>query len=342
MKALVIIVKSILIIILFLIPIFLNTSVITAQNLTDFLPLQVGNIWVYECSTVGIPCGDCTGRTRVRISGDSVINGKTYYKSEVINRIVSGSCNYCGNTGILPFTMVRVDSQSANVFQNMTTGCSYTPGEVMLDSFKARLGDSIRMNCQHPSEWLAYICTDTNNVTIFGSGSQGRIYTHSGFEGNFQRKYAKGIGCYSAFRIGIEGGTYLCHRFMTLFGCVINGVVYGDTSMLVGIEQISAKIPEDFALYQNYPNPFNPVTNIKFDLPKAGFVKLIIYDVLGREITQLLNQQLQTGSYNVDWDASDYPPGGGQAPSGVYFYQLTVSSEQLTVYRETRKMVLIK
>jgi hypothetical protein len=331
-------VKLLFIIIQFLLPSFFSSSNAIAQNLADFLPLQVGNIWVYECSTQGLPCGGCTGRTRVRISGDSVINGKTYYKSELITRIVSGSCNYCGNTAILPFTVVRVDPQSANVFQNMSPGCSYSPGEVMLDSFKARPGDSVRMNCQPPSQWGAYICTDTNNITIFGSGRQGRIFTHNGFEGGFQRKYAKGIGCYFASSSGLEGGTYVCNRRMTLFGCVINGIVYGDTSMLVGIKQISEEIPRDYALCQNYPNPFNPATNIKFDLPKSGFVKLVIYDLLGKEIAHLVNLQLQAGIYNADWDASSYP-------SGVYYYQLIVGDPSASLgvfYTETKKMVLIK
>ena len=98
----------------------------------------------------------------------------------------------------------------------------------------------------------------------------------------------------------------------------------------IGIEPVSSEIPTRFALYQNYPNPFNPVTKIKFDIPKSGNVKIIIYDALGRQITELLNQQLQPGVYEADWDASNHP-------SGVYFYKL--SAENNT---ETKKMVLIK
>jgi hypothetical protein len=100
--------------------------------------------------------------------------------------------------------------------------------------------------------------------------------------------------------------------------------------MLVGINQISAEIPQDFALHQNYPNPFNPSTNIRFDLPEAGFVVMTVYDLLGREITRLVNQQMQAGSYSVDWDASGYP-------SGVYFYKIETED-----FIEVKKMVLIK
>lgn len=88
--------------------------------------------------------------------------------------------------------------------------------------------------------------------------------------------------------------------------------------------------PESFSLFQNYPNPFNPVTNIKFEIPEKGFVKLLVFDLLGREITALVNQQILPGSYTVNWDASNFP-------SGVYFYTLVTSD-----YTLTRKMVLLK
>lgn len=91
-------------------------------------------------------------------------------------------------------------------------------------------------------------------------------------------------------------------------------------------------IPTQFKLYQNYPNPFNPVTKIKFSLPHGNdlLVKLRIYDILGREVTTLINQQLKPGSYQLEWDASAYA-------SGIYFYR--IESESFT---ETKKMVLVK
>jgi len=106
------------------------------------------------------------------------------------------------------------------------------------------------------------------------------------------------------------------------------------TSPPIGIEPISNKVPAEFKLQQNYPNPFNPVTKIKFDIATVGAVprtvRLVIYDVLGREIATLVNEELQPGTYEVEWDASNYP-------SGVYYYRL-VSAD----YSDTKKMVLIK
>lgn len=114
----------------------------------------------------------------------------------------------------------------------------------------------------------------------------------------------------------------------------ISGFSYGGStikySQPIGIQTTSTEIPNKFSLSQNYPNPFNPVTNITFDLPKESFVKLKIYDALGKEISILANQDLKAGSYKIDWDASNYP-------SGVYFYKLEAGS-----FVESKKMILIK
>ena len=99
---------------------------------------------------------------------------------------------------------------------------------------------------------------------------------------------------------------------------------------IVGINNNIQTLPSTFKLHQNYPNPFNPVTNIRFDIPRSSHVKLIIYDALGREVATLVNEKLNAGSYEVDWNGSGYP-------SGVYFYKLE-SSEFINI----RKMVMIK
>lgn len=120
-----------------------------------------------------------------------------------------------------------------------------------------------------------------------------------------------------------------------------NGVILKTTNGgVLAVKPVSNEIPDKFSLFQNYPNPFNPTTKIRFSLPlndAAGgsYVKLIIYDNLGRDAVTLINKTLSPGTYEVEWDASDYP-------SGVYYYQLTVSSEQLTFFTETKKMVLVK
>src|SRR4030095_2373645 len=101
-------------------------------------------------------------------------------------------------------------------------------------------------------------------------------------------------------------------------------------SQTIGIQPISNDIPKNFSLLQNFPNPFNPSTQINFGLPKTSFVKLIIYDVLGREIAALINEELKAGEYSVDWNAENYP-------GGIYFYSMTAGD-----FTDTRKMALVK
>lgn len=98
----------------------------------------------------------------------------------------------------------------------------------------------------------------------------------------------------------------------------------------IGIHLLSNQSPNRFYLFQNYPNPFNPVTNFQFDVYKKGIVKLSIFDLLGKEIQNLLNDELQVGRYKLDWDAKSYP-------SGTYYYRLEAEN-----YSESKKMILIK
>jgi len=98
----------------------------------------------------------------------------------------------------------------------------------------------------------------------------------------------------------------------------------------IGITPISTEIPAQYSLLQNYPNPFNPVTNIRFDVTNSSRVSLKVYDASGTEIAVLVNESLNAGTYNYDFNAANYP-------SGVYFYVLTAGE-----FTATKKMVLIK
>jgi len=118
---------------------------------------------------------------------------------------------------------------------------------------------------------------------------------------------------------------------LTGYACGNNGMVLKTTNGgVTGFVRTSKHIPDKFTLHQNYPNPFNPATKIKFEIPKAQFTSIIVFDILGREVSVLLNKQIKPGSYEVSWDASSFP-------GGVYFYKLITAD-----FVETRKMVLIK
>ena len=107
------------------------------------------------------------------------------------------------------------------------------------------------------------------------------------------------------------------------------------TCVPIGIEPISTEIPQKYELLQNYPNPFNPVTKIRFNIPAftettRRVVSLRIYDVLGKEIAILVNENLKPGIYEIDWNAENIP-------SGVYFYSLITNE-----FTQTKKMVVLK
>ncbi len=98
---------------------------------------------------------------------------------------------------------------------------------------------------------------------------------------------------------------------------------------------ISTEIPKKFNLYQNYPNPFNPVTKIKFDIPEESEVKLRIYDLLGKELTTLLDQFIKSGTYEINFRPHNLS-------SGNYFYQLLVYKKSKLIYTKTNKLQIIK
>jgi len=95
-------------------------------------------------------------------------------------------------------------------------------------------------------------------------------------------------------------------------------------------DNASARSILSYSIQQNYPNPFNPSTKIGFSMPKSGFVKLNIYDETGKEVSNLVNDDLQAGNYNITFNASGLS-------SGVYFYTLKTGD-----FSETKKMILAK
>jgi len=115
------------------------------------------------------------------------------------------------------------------------------------------------------------------------------------------------------------------------------GNIYGNLSgegtqcgTIVTFESDLETNPTKYALYQNYPNPFNPSTLIKYDVPEKSFVSIRIYDLLGEELASLVNEYKPAGSYEVQFNASNFG-------SGIYFYKI-----QSDNFIETRKMVLMK
>ena len=106
--------------------------------------------------------------------------------------------------------------------------------------------------------------------------------------------------------------------------------VFNETGIVTKVQKLTNNIPGTFVLSQNYPNPFNPTTTINYSLPKAGNVTIMIYDILGREIRTLVNEEKTAGNYTVQFN-------GSNLSSGIYFYRMQSGS-----FSQTKKLILLK
>ena len=129
--------------------------------------------------------------------------------------------------------------------------------------------------------------------------------------------------------------------FSTTFFDKNNGVVVGQYGTILlttngGVtfieEENNSTQPKEFLLQQNYPNPFNPITSIQYSISSTQFVTLKVYDLLGREVATLVNEEKPAGVYNAQFTMNNV-----QLSSGIYFYKLQAGD-----FVETKKMLMIK
>jgi len=113
---------------------------------------------------------------------------------------------------------------------------------------------------------------------------------------------------------------------------IIESGFFADTLFRTTVTSVAERggIPTEYALQQNYPNPFNPSTTINYELPGSSVVRLSVYDILGREVSELVNEQKTPGSYEVKFD-------GSNLASGVYFYRFTAGD-----FVATKRLLLLK
>ncbi|MEO8512557.1 MAG: T9SS type A sorting domain-containing protein [Ignavibacteria bacterium] len=278
----------------------------------QYYPMDVGNKWtwyVYNNFSPG------PGYETAIIISTQVINDHLYYRFKRDTYIFYGNQHYTG------YNYMRIDSLNGNLY--FLTINNNDSNDCLVDSLNSSLNDSTNIGCAGSGNWYRY---SINTYNIFNNTYPTKMYSYSTyFEGGDNHQYGKGIG--PVFEIAQY---VMSTSSKTLRGCVINGILRGDTTVILGINQIGTEIPDKFELSQNYPNPFNPTTHIGFRIAEFGLVKLTIHDLLGKEVKTLVNKELQPGSYETDWDATEYP-------SGVYYYRLETGP-----YAETKKIILIK
>lgn len=115
-----------------------------------------------------------------------------------------------------------------------------------------------------------------------------------------------------------------------LFASGENGGIWLDPSIVSSVDKQLGIKPNQYTLFQNYPNPFNPSTTVEFNLTKSGHVSLLIYNMLGKEVALLINQEMGAGTHSVNWQANG-------VATGVYFYKIKVNN-----FATLRKMVLMR
>jgi photosystem II stability/assembly factor-like uncharacterized protein len=260
-----------------------------------------------------INCDSIFGRI-IRIAGDSLITLFSTNEGDTWTR------QYAYNPGDEPGGF-RVDLQTVH-FINFTTG--WLAGDHYI--FKTtNAGTNWLVRFKQTQAWN----NGSNSMFFYNKdsgivvGNRGDIqYTTNGGNNWFYHPNTQNLTTKNLNKFALNNG------IAAAIGD--SGVIVFTDSVTLGIEQISSGVPNQYMLMQNYPNPFNPVTNIRFSLPRKSFVKLAVYDLLGREIEVLVNQELAPATYNFDWDASIYA-------SGVYFYKIKTEE-----FSDSKKMVLIK
>lgn len=297
------------------------------QNSTTNVVAQgnpVGGRWSLFKSTNGGITWDSTGMYLPQNGSETGWNNSAYCYS---NYYWFGTNNsriyYSTNSGInWSVQSTAPEVNSLTITANVGSSHVFTGGSTIMKS--TNFGNN----------WSQIASLGSGNFGGFGNWgnfwwyvrSDNKIYLSSNNGSAWSVQYTAPSGVYT--------NLFLTSYNMFMYAVRSDGGI-SKYLIMVGIHPISSEVPEKFSLYQNYPNPFNPQTKIKFDIPADGKretsnVKLIIYDLLGREVTTLVNEELRPGTYEADWDGSNYS-------SGVYFYKI-ISNE----FTETRKMVLMK
>ncbi len=176
---------------------------------------------------------------------------------------------------------------------------------------------------------------------LSGAGAQNVVFTPSSELTNYQvaagsaSENSKTFVVFTMSDSSINSGIHTLGTFTGLNNGIVMNQVYiadgnGNGVITSNEENENTEIPKEYTLNQNYPNPFNSTSKLKFEIANLGYTKIVIYDVMGRELQTLVNKTLKPGKYDISID-------GSNLSSGVYFYKLTSGS-----YSATKKMIVLK
>ena len=240
---------------------------------------------------------------------DDLVIGRSFYNYPHISTVHYGSIN--GMDTIPSFTFIQ---DTTNPFFFSAGGVTQNIGDYNMDGFD----DFIMSPAGYQQFALHFGTPYPNNINRYGA---------RGYSNAHPRFPEKGIN------IGDQTNDSVNDIAVIVVGGSATGNGY--VLMLYGQDiptdiKEESSLPIDINLFQNFPNPFNPITTIKYDLPNTSDVSLIIYDILGRKVKELVNTKQEAGRYEVQFNASNLA-------SGVYIYQLNAEK-----YINSKKMILLK
>lgn len=297
-----------------------------------------------------------TGTVRYKDNKQPVTSGKVkaLKYNYTLNKIITVDSGVISSTGIFRLGNVPLDSTDIMAYQDDEMN-DYAPG--FHDSTIYWQGSSTLIagpNMSNIDVYVERLINETGefhfsgHVYALNSGSSSpplentRIYLKSGSE-------------FKNFDITDSLGGYLINSLPSgVYTFIVDRLGFYPTEKQIelsegsndsadfyllkysGIEKDISTLPVKYTLIQNYPNPFNPSTTFLFEIPAVSDVRIIIYDITGREIYRLMDGQLNAGKYKINWDASDIA-------SGVYFYRFEAGNlRNGTNYIETKKLILMK
>ncbi len=288
---------------LLLIFLFLTAHVNFAQVDTSVVyPLQIGNLWDYSTG----------GNEIFKTVVDTVTlsNAKRYAKLKCVN------LRHIGET---KFYFLREENKKIYCYE------SYLNKEVVKYDLSVP-ADSFWFTEDIPG--YGYV---VDKYKTFNDWLGDTTYYYRFLPADIDTSVSPPIISYvvDVSSIGFLQGIGVAYEFFhVLQGAKIGNKIYGHVT--VGVEKSENEIPTKFELFQNYPNPFNPSTNIVYQIPKAGFVQIKVFDVLGREVTTLVNEEQTPGKYEITFKA-------GNLTGGVYLLEMSTGG-----FVQTRKMLLVK
>ena len=288
---------------------YYEIQVLPEQNSIELYPLAIGNTWIYD----GIFADQAENYTYQywRYIDSLVIkpNGEQYFQLVENNSHSPGQLVY----------FERIDSLSGKVFRYSADSVQ-SNYEYLIDDLNAQEGDTVRSYrfvTNYP-----YTVLSAGDTTVFQEQGEFKEYD-SNYLLEYRYTLAQNFGLLSVYNYFDFGSDT-----KLLKGAVINGSVYGDTTLtgLKGVQQNNL----EFSLSQNYPNPFNPTTSIQYTLVEDQYVTLKVFDVLGNNVASLVNEKQSAGGYSVTFN-------GKNLTSGIYFYQIKAGRHTVT-----KKCILLK